>query len=94
MSAIERYARVSRAFGDREGTFGLELRSDDVTYLNEEMHATLTAAMICRGDHLGVATWIETWCAEHYPGRAFFVEHEVDGCGVQIYQPYGMPRHS
>ncbi len=96
MATRERYARASVSMSGMECTPGLELRKgDDATEVMGFVHATAFVAL-AEGYpfHTQVCDSVERLFTEHYPGRAFFIETEEDGKGVQVYQPFGMPRAS
>ena len=42
-------------------------------------------------DHSRICEYVEFELEQEYPGRPFFVETDIAGVGVQVYQPYGMP---
>lgn len=73
---------------------GLELRpGDDVDQMARELQRVGRRALQLWGDsHLEVVRQVEEFILENYPDRAYFIETEVAGRGVQVYQPFGMPR--
>lgn len=73
---------------------GLEImEGEDVDQLTHEIQAIARQAVVRWGcNHLEVVRQVEEAFKERYPGRAYFIETEEDGRGVQVYQPYGMPR--
>ena len=95
MSAREYYARATVG-SDVECSIGLEVRSgDDVEQLTWDLKAIATAALtIHGGHHQDVAAYVELKLLRNWKGRAYFIETEEDGRGVQVYQPFGMPRGS
>jgi hypothetical protein len=85
----EAYARGYAQLGDAECSVGIEIREGDPV---EEMtvEARLYAARglsWAAGNHDAVVRYIECTLAEAYPGRAYFVETEEAGRGVQVYDP-------
>lgn len=89
----EAYARGHATDGSYECTVGIEIRPEDITPeifmfarrlarlgLNEAMHSMSVAV-------------IEREITSTHPTRAYFIETEQDGVGIQVYQPYGMPRN-
>lgn len=80
-----------------ELTVGVEYTTDDDV---EEMTLQIkdlarTAAWAVgepTGFHAAYAEAVKAVVNERYPGRAFFVETDELGRGVQVYQPFGMPR--
>jgi hypothetical protein len=74
-----------------EATVGIEIKGgDDVDQVTR--HARFFASCGLGwggGDHAAVVKRIEELIELKYPGRAFFVETEEDGKGVQVYDPRG-----
>jgi hypothetical protein len=96
MAAREAYARGA-GYNEAAGTEchpGLEIREgDDVDLLTHWLQAHANRAVDrWGGNHLEVVRQVEEAILEAYPGRAYFIETEEDGRGVQVYQPFGMPR--
>ncbi len=94
MAPIERYVRASANCFGTEVHAGLELRHDDNF---DQLAAWLqgvakTSLMYGRDNHVTICRHAEAAITIAYPGRAFFIESEIDGKGQQIYQPMGMPR--
>lgn len=50
------------------------------------------ALMVTGGNHKQVVDLVQKYVETKYPGRPFYVETDEKGCGVQVYQPYGMPQ--
>lgn len=73
---------------------GVEIRDgDDLNRLTHFIQgAARTALFVCPENHEEVSRFVEDYIRTAYPGRAYFIETEKEGRGVQIYQPYGMPR--
>ena len=98
MPTREIYARGAAyedAFGpSMECHPGIEIREgDDVEELTHWLQATASRALQrWGGNHLETVRQVEEAVLETYPGRAYFIETEEEGRGVQVYQPYGMPR--
>ncbi len=85
----EAYFRAAAELYDMEATVGLEMREGD-----DADETTAVLKMVCgaaltffRKDHVLVAADIEQWVLHNYPGRAYFIETEDDGKGVQVYDP-------
>jgi hypothetical protein len=94
MAEREIYARGMASFGDMEVHPGLELREgDDVDHLTNWLQRQAAfAAARWEDNHLEICRQVEERILEVYPGRAYFIETEKEGRGVQVYQPFGMPR--
>lgn len=84
----EAYARGYAVDGDFEVTAGLELRDDDPEGLSWYVRCLCELATR-KGDHRGAAEYLEGVFFLDYPDRAFFIETERDGFGVQVYDPRG-----
>ena len=95
MSATrEAYARGYAERGGFECSVGIEWRDgDDIDGLSRIAHeiADYSAEW---GRHDLATTSAEDKITAHWPGRAYFIETERDGQGVQVYQPFGMPRNA
>ena len=92
--AIEQYARTTALFVDdvnrqMECTPGLEYRDeDDIELLTSEIgDAALEALCDGQPDHKHVSGFVVGWILSNYPDRAYFVETEINGRGVQVYDP-------
>ncbi len=94
MAKAERYARAYYVEDDFEVTVGVEVRpGDDIEVLGSWAKDLAYLAVESHWKHHGkVSSYIEGSIARAYPDRAFFVETERDGLGVQVFQPYGLPR--
>jgi hypothetical protein len=98
MAVRERYARTWVTQEGDEISIGLEWRDDDelaffTIVLKALAQRVLNAYSLADGDfHELAVDHIERWMDEHYPDRAFFVETERQGMGVQVFQPWGLPR--
>lgn len=94
---IERYTRVYCCLEDREATVGIEQRAgDDLHELANLIKCDV--ALVLRRFQLDTR-WIssaqdemEKLIVEWFPDRAFFFEFEEDGIGVQVYNPFQLPR--
>lgn len=94
---IERYTRVYCCLEDREATVGIEQRAgDDLHELANLIKCDV--ALVLRRFQLDTR-WIssaqdemERLIVEWFPDRAFFFEFEEDGIGVQVYNPFQLPR--
>lgn len=96
MAKREAYARgaaISKD-GQVECHPGMEIREgDDVDLLTHWLQMWAQRALDrWGGNHLELCRHVEEAILESFPGRAYFVETEEDGRGVQVYQPFGMPR--
>lgn len=70
-------------------TAGVEVREgDDVENIGFEIRITCGYA-VARWNrrHLEIARQIEEWIKEKHPGRAYFVETDEEGKGVQVFDP-------
>ncbi len=93
MATRESYARVTSAYQGTDCTIGLETRDgDDLHTLLGALEVLAENSLRACGGHEGVVAYIEVALFNNYAGRAYFVETEEDGCGLQVYQPWGMPR--
>jgi len=90
----EYYARASATVDGVECHLGLELQNgDDVSELTGRLQDLAESALRwADGQHQGTCRAIEIAVEVGWPGRAFFVETETEGRGVQVFQPYGLPR--
>lgn len=94
MATREAYARGAAVLRDVECHPGLEIREgDDVDEMTHDLQRIAAEALRrWYGNHIEVVRQVEEAILECWPGRAYFIETEEDGRGVQVYQPYGMPR--
>lgn len=94
MAKREAYARGAAEVAGVECTPGLELREgDDAEELCQEVQRVAkTALEMWGGHHINVCSFVERYFTAYYPDRAYFVETEEEGRGVQVFQPYGLPR--
>lgn len=96
MPAREQYARVYQEVYNTEMTVGIELRNEDTTglmCLNILAKSRAYDALIGnQGLPLAAVAHVESWIKERWPDRAYFIEIERDDMGVQVFQPYGLPR--
>jgi hypothetical protein len=86
----ECYARGEFLREDGMGaTAGIEVREgDDVEELGFNIRVTCGHALFrWGGNHIEVARHIEEWIKSTHPGRAFFVETDEEGLGVQVFDP-------
>ena len=84
----EMYARGYADRGDVEVTLGIEIREDDVEALTIEARSFARRGLNWGGgNHIEVVREIERHLAEFYPDRAYFIETEEDGKGVQVFDP-------
>jgi len=80
--------------GEFECSVGVEWRAaDNIAHLSVEA-ARLAEAAALLADHVYAVNLVERAVASLWPGRAYFVETERDGAGVQVFQPYGLPRNA
>lgn len=96
MGKREMYARGYATLKDMECTVGIEIRTgDDVDQATVDARDYAHRALCFGGgNHLGICLFVEVCIKEHYPepDRAYFIETEEDGRGVQVFQPFGLPR--
>ncbi len=96
MGTREAYARAYYSNGDIEVTVGIELRETDENHVDGLTTFALNIAaqaVISRGlNHMSVCRCIEREITANCPGRAYFIETERVGKGVQVFQPFGLPR--
>lgn len=87
--AIERYARGEAKVDDISCHPGVEYRDgDDVDEMTHHIQAAaLFFIHIWHGNHVELATSMRRWIERNYPDRAYFVETEEEGRGVQVYDP-------
>lgn len=94
MATREAYARVWTELYDNEMTVGVELREGDAL---AEMTLRIKdwafyAMMDNQLEPLKQVAKVEAQIKNWYPDRAYFIETESAGRGVQVFQPYGLPR--
>lgn len=96
MPAREAYARGYVKQSGVECTVGIEIADgDDVEMMTIDAKVLGEFALLnFGGNHMRVTDYVEHGIRANYPGRAYFIETEEDGKGVQVYQPMGMPRES
>lgn len=94
MASREQYARVYQEVYNTEMTVGLELREgDELAQINIRLRDKAWQALIDnQSDHLAAVAHVEAYIKVTYPDRAYFLEVERDDMGVQVFQPYGLPR--
>jgi len=86
------YASESRVEGvevDIEATVGIQIREDDdvdelTNYARQLAKRGLSWGY---GNHVAVVGYIENTLATDYPDRAYFIETEEAGKGVQVFDP-------
>jgi hypothetical protein len=85
----EMYARGYHDAGDVEATVGIEVRpGDDVEQATIDAKDYAARGLGFGGsNHDAVVRFIEVCVKEHYPDRAYFIETEEAGRGVQVYDP-------
>lgn len=95
MSTIEKYAVGWAEMDGIACDSGVEIREgDDVEEMSHNIRSANRAALYtCGGNHMEIERFFEDYVASRWRGqdRAFYVQTEEDGKGVQVYQPYGMP---
>lgn len=86
-------------FDPRELSIGLEQQSgDDAGWIQRWLESVGRTALDRwyydhpRDGERRAVEYVETQIQGRYPDRAYFIETEEDGKGVQVYQPWGMPR--
>lgn len=94
MATREQYARVYQEVYNTEMTIGLELRDgDELAPLTIRMRDRAFNALVNnQADPLVAVYHVESWIRLLWPDRAYFIEIERDDMGVQVFQPYGLPR--
>ncbi len=94
MAKREAYARATTEADGMELSPGVEIRDgDNVAQMTRDLQAIATTALRCCGkSHDLLVSYVENRVRANWPGRAYFIETEEDGKGVQIFQPYGLPR--
>lgn len=93
--AREAYVRVSYMRAGFEVHPGVELcDGDSVDAMMDLLGAFAEAAHRTQGPHhVHVTQHMEALIAKEWPERAYFIETESARGGVQVYQPFGMPRN-
>lgn len=97
MPTRERYVRCHQSCNDEEVTIGLSYElGDDVLWLMHQLDLLVMATLSYAGGfpdmHERAVSYAEEVLDREYPGRPFFIETEHEGGGLQVYQPWGMPR--
>lgn len=94
MAPREAYARSYFTHNGFEVSVGIELRpGDNVRTMGIDGRAMAADALRHQGpDDERVAMEVEAMIRRKYPSRAYFIETESYGSGVQVFQPYGLPR--
>jgi hypothetical protein len=85
-----------RGYAMRDGfecTVGIEKRAGDNPdeWTNRVKRMAIAGAI--QSDHHNAERTVEDTIVAVFPDRAYFVETERDGAGIQVYQPLGMPRN-
>lgn len=99
MATLERYARVWAKYKGSELSLGLQADTEQgaaLDYLLDWMeHATMTA-LVTYDQKSSIEDAIRRDVVRRWPNRAWFVEFDWGPDevrrGVQVYQPYGLPR--
>jgi len=95
MAKREAYARGYACDDQDEITIGIEFREDEDDAHNMPYLARTwanEALSYCGFSFLEAVKFLEKKVQQVYPDRAYFIETERDGEGVQVFQPYGLPR--
>ncbi len=93
MAAREVYVRLTDTQDGFDITPGIEGRpGDNVTLMLNVLRRLAKWGHTRAPDHEAVVELIEGFIKIAWPSRAYFIETETDGGGVQVYQPWGMPR--
>jgi len=88
----EAYARGYAECDGFEVSVGLEWRAgDDIVALSEIVKMVAEDAAE-HDDHALALEAAEIRILTYWNGRAYFIETEHAGHGVQVFQPYGLPR--
>lgn len=73
---------------------GLEWRAGDDYYeIADRLKQLAFLALNDYFSHRQIVAWVEENIIDWWPDRAYFIETDEDGKGVQVYQPFGMPRN-
>lgn len=86
----------ARGYAERDGfevTVGVEWRREPIADLASWAEALARAAAEF-GDHATSVRHVENVIEAVYPDRAYFAETERAGAGVQVFQPFGLPRNA
>jgi len=76
-----------------ELSIGLEYKNDEeVESLTEYLKQLADMALSRYAGNTEIVGWVEGELRRGYPDRAFFIETERENRGVQVFQPYGVPR--
>lgn len=95
MPAREAYARATVSLRGVECSPGVEIRpGDDVDEMTHDIQFIATEALReFGGNHMELEACVEACITDLWPGRAYFVETEEEGRGVQVFSPYELPRN-
>ena len=94
----EAYLRGAEKLRDVECHLGLEWRpGDNASIIGLALKfiagtALLRSSLSEPDAHRRIVEHVESDILDRWPDRAYFVETEEAGVGVQVYQPFGMPR--
>jgi len=89
--AREAYARGYAEIDGFEVTIGVEWRGEPIASLASWVE-TIARAAAEFADHATSVRHVENIVTSIYPERAYFIETERAGAGVQVFQPFGLPR--
>ena len=98
MATRERYARVWTRFKGREVSIGVEALEQGYAMeaIQDQLEVMAMEAMVNHALDSAVEAMIEGRIRQRWPGRAFFIEiddgPEESRRGVQIFQPWGLPK--
>ncbi len=95
MSATrEAYIRGCNIHCGAECHIGVEMRKGDcVDTMSYMLKSFAWDALDSEHEHESIVAHVEERVLQTWPDRAYFIETEKNGCGVQVYQPFGMPRN-
>lgn len=98
MAQRETYLRACLKKGKLEVVAGLQvLEGDNLHLLKRRLNLLMeigTSYLLPTDDELKVAELVEYRIKDGFPGRAYFLEVDIEGDGlnwIQLFQPYGVP---
>jgi hypothetical protein len=90
----EAYARGHAERDGFEVSVGVEWRADDDIAALSQLVRMVAEDAAEYDDHALALEAAEARILTYWNGRAYFVETEHRGLGVQVYQPFGLPRNA
>lgn len=91
----EAYARTWRSFEGLELSIGLEYvenNNEHVDGLTVWLSDLADRGLRLHRDSVALVGFVERVLREAHPDRAYFIETEREGRGVQVFQPFGIPQ--